>query len=90
MELKLVFGVAVDRRSVERVLGAVGDEIGFMGGERAWDGEEGWWCVGRDEDDVGEDGELESLEVEVAWDGMDSEADEVGICLFLFPFHTKC
>ena len=60
-----MFGEGVDRRSVERVVGAVG-EVG--GGKE--EGEEGG-VEGEGE------GELESLEVEVAWDWMDADADEV-------------
>jgi len=68
-----VFGNGVDRRSVERVVGAVGDEIGLGGCEKG-DGEEGDGGHG--------DGELESLEIEVAWDGPDAEADEVRTSFF--------
>ena len=36
--------------------------------------------------EVGVDGELESLEIEVAWDGSDVDADEVHIFLFILCF----
>jgi hypothetical protein len=89
MELKIVFGGGVDRRSVERIVGAVGDEIGFggrrfevYGGELGEDGWERRYWEEKDglrgeEEDGERDGELDSLEIEVAWDGGDTEADEV-------------
>ena len=94
MELKIIFGKEVDRRSVERVVGSVGDELGFggrrseiYGGElgedgwerRYWDEKDGHQR--EDGEDHERDGELDSLEIEVAWDGGDTEADEV--CIFV-------
>jgi hypothetical protein len=44
MELRIVFARTVDRRSVERVVGALGDEIGVAGSGKGWvAGREGRW-----------------------------------------------
>lgn len=83
MELSIRFGVGVDRRTVEKVVGAVagvlgvGDDDDDDFGEMT-DGERGM-MDDESERVGGREGELESLEIIVAWDG--SDADEV--CLDL-------
>jgi hypothetical protein len=90
MELSIRFAAEVDRRTVEKVVGAVAGVLGVGDDDDDFgemtDGERGM-MDGDGERVGGGEGELESLEVVVAWDGPDT--DEV--CLdgpIALPFYS--
>jgi hypothetical protein len=69
----------------EAVLGR-GRRFWDADGGVGWDGDrEAVVCVDGGLKELGVDGELESLEIELAWDGSDVDADEVHTFLFIYP-----